>query len=302
MRIYENFEINDNNNRTITIGDFDGVHIGHTKLIEKTIDISQKTGTLSCALTFKFNTANIMSNKIKYLCTVQEKIILFEQTGIDELYIIEFNEDIRKKTSLDFIQNVLVDRLNVKNLVLGDDAKLGSDRLSIDSIKKVCDSIGVNLYCLSQIQYNNKRITSSYIRSMIIDGVVGDELREFLGRDYSFVGEVVHGNSFGKILGFPTANIVIDSSLVVPKYGVYYATCQIDDKIFNAGINIGDKPSVDNSYFGLEAFLLDFDDDIYGKKIKINLKKFIRPEEKFDSIEKLKEQISKDIENIRKLL
>ena len=112
----------------------------------------------------------------------------------------------------------------------------------------------------------------------------------------------MHGNGLGVKLGFPTANIILNSSLVLPKFGVYYAVCEIDGKKYNCAINIGDKPTVDNNYLGLEAFIFDFNEDIYGKKIKIYLKKFIRKEEKFRNLDELINQMKKDVEDIRKLM
>ena len=302
MKIYENFDVEKNIKRAITIGDFDGLHNGHMQLIRKTIEIAKNNDYISCALTFKFNTANLSNNNVKYLCDLNEKIELFKKSGIDELFIIEFCEEIKSTNVYDFISKILVDKLNVKYLILGDDAKLGSDRLDIYGIADVCKSCDVDFYSISQIQIDNIRVTSSYIRSLIADGIVDDKLTKFLGREYYFTGEVVHGNGLGVKLGFPTANIMLNSSLIVPKFGVYYAIAEIDGKKYDCAINIGDKPTVDNNYRGLEAFIFDFDKDIYGEKIKIYLKKFIRKEEKFKNLDELKTQIKKDVENIRKIM
>lgn len=300
MKIYDRFDIGDKERRTITIGNFDGLHTGHMKLIEKTIDIARKNSQKSSALTFKFHTNNINENKVKYLCTLRQKLDLFEKTGIDELFLIEFDNNIKTKKTQEFIKNILIDKLNVSNLVLGDDSKLGSDRLDICGIKNVCENSAIKLYTLSQVEIEGKRVTSSLIRNMITNGIVGKELVKFLGRDYYLEGEVIKGNSFGRKLGFPTANIDLSSNVVIPKYGVYYAVCELDGKKYHSGINIGNKPSVENNYFGVEAFLLDFNDNIYGRKIKIDLKKYMREEIKFETIKELKNQMEKDINQIRK--
>jgi riboflavin biosynthesis protein ribF len=302
MKIYENFEVEKKYKRSITIGDFDGLHNGHMPLIKKTIETAKNKGYVSCALTFRFNTANLSNNKVKYLCDIDEKIELFKKSGIDELFIIEFCNEIKNTNVYDFISKILVDKLNVKYLLLGDDAKLGSDRLDIHGIEEVCKICKVDFFSLSQVQIDNIRVTSSHIRSLIANGVVDENLTKFLGRDYCFSGEVVHGNGLGVKLGFPTANIMLNSSLVLPKFGVYYAVCEIDGKRYDSAINIGDKPTVDNNYLGLEAFIFDFNEDIYGKKIKIYLKKFIRKEEKFKNLDELINQMKKDVEDIRKLM
>lgn len=301
MKLYKNFDIEDRFPRTMTIGNFDGLHIGHKKLIEESISIAKSFNQKSSVLTFFTHTANMNNDKIKYISTIEQKLKLFEDMNVDELFMISFNEEIKSTKAKDFVKNILLDRLNVQNLVLGDDAKLGSDRLDINGIKLICDELKLKLFKLDEVDVNGKRVTSTLIRNMIMNGIVGEELLPYLGRTYFLEGEVVHGNNFGKELGFPTANIIIDSNLVVPKYGVYYATCELDGDLYRAGINIGNKPSVENSYFGVEAFLIDFNENIYGKRIKINLLKHMRDEIKFSTIDELKRQIGLDIKYIKEL-
>lgn len=300
MKIYNGFDIDDKTKRTITIGNFDGLHIGHMRLIEKTIKISKDNNQKSSALTFKFHTKNTQNDKVKNLCSLEQKIELFKKTGIDELFIIEFDYNIKSMKTEEFVKNILIDKLNVNNLVLGDDARIGCDMLDITYIMKICNRLGVNLHIFPQVEVDSKRVTSSLIRSLIAKGKVGEEIIPFLGRPYYLEGEVIKGNSLGKKLGFPTANINIASNIVIPKYGVYYGTCEIEKNIYHAGINIGIKPSVENNYFAVEAFLIDFDENIYGKNIKINLEKYLREEIKFDTIEELIKQMQEDIKYIKK--
>lgn len=299
MNILKDFSKKDDKRRIITIGSFDGLHRAHRLLIEKTVETAKITGEVASAITFSYDFAKKNSQTAGLILPYSEKTAIFEQLGIEDLYNVPFTDEIMHTSAEEFVRDVLARNLGVTQLVLGDDARFGSDMVGVSEIGRICEKYEVKIHIVQEVRINSNRVSSSLIRRMLKDGVVGDELKQYLGRYYTITSNVVHGNNFGNKIGFPTANIEVDKELILPKNGVYYAECIIGDKKYNSALNIGCKPSVENSYFGIEAFILDFSGDIYGQEIKIIPKKFLRDEIKYDSIDKLTEQIDKDASQVR---
>lgn len=301
MNITEDFNKKDDKKRAITMGSFDALHKAHRLLIESTVEISKQKNATPSAITFCYKPNLKKKNNGKYILPKEEKIRLFEQMGIADLYLVFFDKKIKSMSADQFVKDILVDNLGVTDLVLGDDARFGNDMLGVDELEKICKKHNVRFKVIGEVRINDKRVSSTLIREMLDKGIVGAELEQYLGRPYIISSEVVHGNNYGNKIGFPTANLEIGPEQIMPKNGVYYAECIIDGEKYVTAISIGNKPSVKNPHYGLEAHILDFDKNIYGKKITVIPKKYLRAEIKFDKIEDLVLQMNSDVETVRKL-
>lgn len=304
MILYKDFNVDSSKKRAVTIGNFDGVHLGHKMLISKTASIAKAKGITASVITFSEESfAKVLNLDITHITTVEEKKELMAELGIDELFNLTFSKEFMKTTCEAYLA-ILKNKLSATDLILGYDAKLGCDQLEIDQIDELCKQAGISLSVIDKIAMDGKRISSTNIRNLIKEGYVDKRLRECLGRDYSITGTVAHGKKMGKsTFDMPTANLTLNFNYTIPKYGVYYCKAEVDGKIYDSAVNVGINPTIKlpEQGFSIEVFLYNFKGDLYGKKLKIIFKKFIRPEIKFDNYEDLKIQMKKDAENISKL-
>jgi riboflavin kinase / FMN adenylyltransferase len=293
-------------NAVITIGNFDGVHIGHQALFYEIIEKAEEIGGTSIAMTFEPHPLRVLDhNKTLSLITLGEhKLELISASGIDVLICIPFTREFAAMSARSFVEN-LVNRVGMKAIITGNDYTFGRNREgNVDLLKSLGREMGFEVLISDWIQASSVkpgRISSTRIRELIANGKVASA-KKLLGRFYQVRGTVVSGrNRGGKLLGFPTANIVLQEELC-PKAGVYAVTVECLDRQFMGVANIGYSPTFSDNIFTVEVHILDFHNDIYGKHIRVNFVKRIRDEIKFSGIAELSEQIRKDIGYAREVL
>lgn len=284
----------------IALGNFDGVHLAHKKLLDSLVNSSKKTTCKSAILAFKNHTKNIINKSPQRLLTSNEqKYSKLEEIGIDICYEITFNEDLMKMSARDFVEELLYKNLNVRGIIVGFDYRFGHKASGdIHLLREICDELGISLVIIDEVIINKNIVSSTLIRKLIEDGCVED-VKDYLGSDFKISGKIIHGKKLGTKMGIPTANIAIDTNYVIPRFGVYDSTVIIDGAAHKAATNVGKNPSIENSGLRIESHILDFNEDIYDKKIELILHKFVRDELKFDTVEELFAQMSKDVELIR---
>jgi len=282
----------------IALGSFDGVHIGHRKLIEILKEESRLHGTGSMVYTFHTHPRKILiPNKHIYLITDNKKRSeVIEQMGVDMLYLEDFN-NIRDMRAEDFVKDILVGRFSAKSVVIGYNYKFGiKGEGNAEDLKQYGEKYGFKVIIVDAFEVNGHAVSSSLIRYVIRSGNV-DKVSQYLGRDFSVHGEVVYGKQNGELMGFKTANIDVKKDITLPKKGVYYTSTKVYGKLFKSITNIGFNPTFNGESLSVETHLLDFCDDIYGEEIEIFFHKHKRDEMKFDSMEELVKQINRDIQD-----
>lgn len=283
-------------NSAVTLGKFDGLHKGHQKLIHKIVDL-KKDGYTSVMFTFMFHPSTLFSNKeIDLIYTEEEKRIKLEQSGLDVMISYPFTNETASMEAEDFVKDVLVDRIDAKVIVVGDDFHFGHNRRGdVALLKELSKKYGYEVISYEKVNFHDEVVGSTSIRHEIEQGNM-ELANELLGRPYSIIGEVLHGRKIGRTLGVPTTNLIPSSDKLLPPNGVYASRTIIDGKSYEGVTSIGYKPTVgaDKSR-GVETFIFDYDADLYGKIIEVEIYGFERGEVKFDSLDELKEQMQKDI-------
>lgn len=285
-------------NRTIvTIGTFDGVHVGHQKILEKLISDAKKQRKKSVLLTFFPHPRMVLQKdvNIELINTIQEKAILLENMGLDYLIIHPFSKEFSRLTALDFVRDILVNQLKTAKLVIGYDHHFGKNREgNINQLREYSSLYGFEIEEIPAQDIDDVSISSTKIRRALHEGNLKTANR-FLGYHFSMNGKVVNGKQLGGKIGFPTANIdVKESYKLIPKTGVYVVRSIIDTVVVNGMMNIGYRPTVDGKHQTIEVHFFDFDQDLYGQELRIELIYFLREEQKFDSVEALIDQLEKD--------
>ena len=304
MKLYRNLKkLSAIKNSVVSIGMFDGVHLGHLSVINRVIEIAKEKKSKSIIITFSNSPASYFSkNKIDLQITnSQEKIDLFNKTKLDYLFIIEFNEYIANLIPFDFINDILISLFNVKYMVFGYDNHFGKNREgTFEYTTQNFKDIQAELIIASK--KDKITISSTRIKEEIINGRIL-QANNLLGHKFSLSGKVVQGMKMGRKLGFPTANIAYDASeKILPQNGVYYTLTKVKDKEYVSVTNIGIKPSVQESnVVSVETHILDYNQSIYDQHITIIFIDRIRDEKKFNHLNDLIDQISKDIEIVRSL-
>lgn len=285
------------NKTIVTIGTFDGVHIGHQKILKKITQIANEENYESVVLTFFPHPRMVLQqdNSIKLLNTISEKEKLFKNIGIDHLIIHPFDEEFSKLSAEDFVKKILVDQLNIQKIVIGYDHRFGKDRsANLDDLIEFGIKYNFEVEQISAEEINNNAVSSTKIRNSLLDGDI-ETANSYLGYSYDFTGTVIKGKQLGRTIGFPTANISIEEEYkLLPKNGVYIVQTRIDSTDYFGMMNIGTRPTIDGTTQSVEVYILDFDKEIYNTKLTVSVLKFIREEKKFESFEHLKEQIEKD--------
>ena len=298
MKRFNNInEFNCKKSTIITIGTFDGVHLGHQKILKK-LNVEAKNNRLeSSVLTFFPHPRTVLNpdSSLKLINTIEERISLFKKSKIDNLIVHPFTKNFSELDSEDYVKNILVDQLRAKIVLIGYDHKFGKNRTAdINNLKEYGIKYNFKVIEIKAKEINDIAISSTKIRNSIKDGDI-QLTNSYLGYEFSFFGKVVRGNSIGKTLGFPTANIEIESDLkLIPKNGVYLISTIINKKIIFGMMNIGIKPTTNENTKSIEVNLFDFNQDLYDKNITVYIKQFLREEIKFDSLNELKLQIEKD--------
>ena len=298
MKRFNNInEFNCKKSTIITIGTFDGVHLGHQKILKKLNIEAENNGLESSVLTFFPHPRTVLNpnSSLKLINTIEERVSLFKKSKIDNLIVHPFTKEFSELDSEDYVKNILVDQLKAKIVLIGYDHKFGKNRTAdINNLKEYGIKYNFEVIEIKAEEINDISISSTKIRNSVEEGDI-QLTNSYLGYEFSFFGKVVKGNSIGKTLGFPTANIKIESNLkLIPKNGVYLISTIINQKIIFGMMNIGIKPTTNENTKSIEVNLFDFNQDLYDTNITIYIKQFLREEIKFDSLNELKLQIEKD--------
>ena len=281
----------------LTLGTFDGVHIGHKKILDKVINSTENGEYESLVLTFFPHPRMVLqeNSEIKLLNTITEKIELLENMGIHNLVIHPFDETFSRLTAEDFVQTVLVEKFNIQKIIIGYDHRFGRNRTAnIDDLIEYGIKYGFEVEQISVKEIDDISVSSTKIRTALSEGDMA-KANNYLDYNYSLSGTVFQGKQLGRTIGFPTANIKIEEDYkLVPKKGAYIVTSTIDNNVLKGIMNIGLNPTVQGENLSIEIHFLDFDQDLYGKKITVTLLKYLRPEQKFDSLNELTTQLERD--------
>ena len=294
-------------NAVITIGNFDGVHIGHQALFHEVIEKADTIGGTSIVMTFDPHPVRVLKQNghLPLITLNEQKIELIENSGIDVLICIQFNKTFSAISAKEFIEDLLLKCIGMKAIVVGKDYTFGRNREgNLELLQTYADNLGFEVIIADWVQTSKglpNRISSTRTRELVMAGEVA-EAKKLLGRYYQIRGVVTTGrNRGGRLLGFPTANITLHDELC-PKNGVYAVTLDCMGKKYQGVANIGYSPTFDDGVFSIEVHILDFNENIYGQKIRVNFVQRIRDEIKFSEITELSDAIRKDIEKARKIL
>jgi riboflavin kinase/FMN adenylyltransferase len=307
VKIYKSYqEFSDIKKQSIvTIGTFDGVHIGHQEIIKKLIQNAKENNSESVILTFFPHPRMVLQkgNTIKLLNTIDEKIELLQKNGLDNLIIQAFTKEFSRLTALDFVREILVKHLHTKKLIIGYDHRFGRNREGdFIQLREYSETYNFELEEIPAQDIKDITVSSTKIRKALEDGAI-EIANSYLGYHYMLTGEVVSGNALGRQYNYPTINIDIKEPYkLIPKSGVYIIETKINSEYYYGIMNIGKRPTLNGKRKTIEVHLLDFDQNLYGEKIQVGLLKFLRNEQKFDSIEQLFIQIKKDEATARELI
>ena len=305
MRIFNDLDaIGEIQNPVVTIGTFDGVHLGHQKILQTLKDEAESVHGESVLLTFYPHPRMILfpeSHGMKLLHTQVEKMDKLSNFGLQNLIVYPFSFDFSRLTALEFVRDILVNKLHVRKIVIGYDHQFGKNREgNIEYLKDIADTYEFEVIEIPAQDIDEVNISSTKIREALLQGDV-QRAAVFLGEPYELSGTVVRGRALGRTIGYPTANIEVNSDLkLVPGIGVYAVEVLVDGKVHRGMLNIGRRPTVVSSdVVNLEVHILDFQQDIYDKIITIRFMSRVRDEQKFESVEALKEQLKNDEKFVR---
>jgi len=294
-------------NAVVTIGNFDGVHLGHQALFRKVIEQARLLDGKAVAITFEPHPVRVLKqNGLPPLITIYEqKIELIAQAGIDVLFCIRFTPEFAALSPQAFVVDLLVNRIGMKAIVVGEDYTFGKNREgNLSLLQAYAQQFDFRVYTVGEIQTSNsivQRISSTKIRDLVMEGDV-DIACTLLGRNYQIRGDVITGrNRGGRQLGFPTANIRMEDELC-PKNGIYAVTVDCGNTSYPGVANIGYSPTFDDHVFTVEVHLMDFNGDLYGKHLRVNFVKRLRDEKRFGNLAELSAQIKQDVMDARKIL
>jgi riboflavin kinase / FMN adenylyltransferase len=291
----------------VTLGTFDGVHLGHQEILKAMIDDAKEREAESVLLTFHPHPRMVLypdSHTVRLIDTVDEKLEKLEALGLDTVILYPFTSRFSAMSAEDFVRDILVKKIGVKEMVVGYDHHFGRNREGdFAQLQELGKDLGFTVREISAHSAAGTAVSSTKVRKALSEG---DMLlaSELLGRPYQINGTVVHGNKLGRTIGFPTANIEInEATKMLPAFGVYAVKAELNGRKFDGVMNIGNKPTVQQSEkVFVEVFLFDFSEDIYGETLRVNVFERLRGEQRFGSIEALKEQLGKDEKNARTVL
>lgn len=291
------FDYNKEKKSILTLGTFDGVHIGHQKILKKLVKESLLKNCESVLLTFFPHPRMVLKQdtQIQLLNTIEEKTLLIEKNGIDNLIIHPFDARFSELSAEDFVKKILVDQLNLSKIIIGYDHKFGKNRSAdINDLIFLGEKYNFEVEQISAKEIDDISISSTKIRKALLEGNI-DLANSYLGYNYNLSGKVIDGKKIGRTLSFPTANLnVTEDYKLIPKNGVYIVASQIDNKKVFGMMNIGNNPTLEGTSRSIEIHFFDFNKDIYNQDISVELISKIRNEHKFDSLESLKNQLNKD--------
>lgn len=283
-------------NSAVTLGKFDGIHLGHRYLIDQVISYKDR-GYNSVLFSFLLHPCSLIAKKdMKLIYTEEEKRIILEATGMEALVSYPFNKETKSMEPEDFISEVLAGKLNAGIVVVGEDFRFGHNRRGdVTMLMSYADTYGYKVIACGKKSMNNRIISSSAIRAELKKGNI-EAANAMLGTPYSIYGKVMHGRKIGRTLGMPTVNLIPSQGKLLPPSGVYASITHVGKGVYAGVTNIGYKPSVGgDKQIGAETYIFDFDRELYGRDIKVELHSFHRPEYRFESLEELKAAMQADI-------
>ena len=294
------FQIEDST--VVTLGKFDGLHRGHQKLLNEVFRFREQ-GYKTAVFTFETTPGTLMSGKLQTMITTnEERRVNLLRAGIDYLVEYPFNQEVAHMQPEEFVKQILVGQMHAKAIVTGADFHFGYKRMGdVNLLKELSSSYGYEMIIVKKALDKDREISSTYIREELAAGHI-KKANELLGYSYMIHGEVVHGKHLGTKLGFPTVNILPRLQKHLPEFGVYLSKVIIDGKLYDGITNIGRKPTIEGERpAGVETYIYDLNEDLYGKWIEVRLIGYLRPEKRFESVEELKRQVLKDKEEGRKM-
>ena len=287
----------------LTIGVFDGVHLGHQRLLSHLKKTAASGGLLSLAFTFRNHPRSVLNPdaKLGYITTVEERLELIRSQGIDQVVAVDFDRELSLLKASEFV-SLLCERLRMKALVVGPDFALGHGREGdVATLRRLGTEMGFRVEQMEPYLMGDCVVRSRVTRDLIVGGDVENASR-MLGRWYSLTGEVVVGDRRGRLLGFPTANLSVAPDLVIPADGIYATWATADGVRYQAATSIGVRPTFGTSHRTVEAYIMDFDRDLYGKPLTLEFAGRLRDEEAFESVDALVDQMKLDVEQARAIL
>lgn len=301
MKIINVDNTNENQfNTAIALGNFDGVHIGHQKLIETMLEQAKEKNLLPSMMIFENHTKSfVYGNGPRLLNTNSQKNEFLEKLGVRTLYTMKFNEHIMTLSPEDFVKEILLKKLNCSLVVVGTDYRFGHKASgNVGMLKDIGKRLGLQVRVVEPVYYKDEIVSSTLVRQLLSEGNIRDANR-LLGRPFGIVGEVINGKGLGKRLGVPTANIKPAGKYVVPKKGVYRTITRVNERYYPSATNVGINPTFSEQELKVETYILDFDQSIYGLEIEVYFMEYIRPEIKFENTDKLKQKMDEDIAYVR---
>ena len=290
----------------LTLGTFDGVHIGHQSIIEKLNEVAEKIDGESVLMTFYPHPRHVLrsnNQKLKLLSTIEERSEMLKEYGLKHFIIQEFSKNFSQLRPDNFVKEILVDKLCVKRLIIGYDHHFGRNREgNYEKLLELSKLYSYEVEKINPLNYMGSTVSSTIIRKKINENKF-EEVRKFLGRYFSFSGKIIEGKKMGKKIGYPTANISIENvNKLMPNDGVYAVYIKLNSKDFMGMMNIGYNPTFNASERSVEVHILDFNKDIYGLDVKVSIVEKIREEKKFLSVEDLKKNLDLDKKKVHQLL
>ncbi len=287
--------------KIFALGFFDGVHLGHQALLEESVRLARQMDAMPAAITFdKHPKSLFLSQSPVLINSIEDRTGLLRENAMEQICVLPVTRESMAQPWQDFLRMLL--EKGAAGFVCGDDFRFGhKGEGNAAKLADFCRELGLPYAVVPEQTLDGIRISSTHIRSLIEVGDV-ETAAKFLGHPHVLSGEVVHGRHLGRTIGVPTANVLLPEGVVVPKLGVYACTCVIDGKTYVSVTNIGSRPTVGGHQVRSESWILDFDGDLYGKRITLKFHKFLRPEQKFDSLEALQTRIRHDAAEAFRLL
>jgi riboflavin kinase/FMN adenylyltransferase len=307
MKLYHNIdEFKPVKNAVVTIGTFDGVHIGHRKIIARLKELAEECGGETVILTFFPHPRMILhpeDESLKLINTIHEKAALLEQLGVDHLIITPFSRDFSNQAPEDYIRNVLVGKIGTKKIVIGYDHRFAKDRQgSLADLLKLAPVCGYEVIEIPEQDINEVAISSTLIRNALLNGAI-ELANTFLGYPFFITGKVGRGDQIGRTIGYPTANIVVEEQYkLIPDDGIFSAKVIINGAIYKGMAYIGSRPTINGIGRNIEVNIFDFDEEIYGQEVSMQFFNFVRGDIKFANLDELKAQLVKDKDDVLALL
>ena len=297
MKIVREFEnYTENTPKVLSLGMFDGVHFGHISIINLLKSVAQENNLETAILTFWPHPRKVFNpnDEIKLLNTLNEKLNLLENANLDVVFLKSFDENFRNLTGEEFVIQILVEKLNVKHIIIGHDHVFGKNKSgNFELLQKLSKELDFVVQQLDAVKEGEFNISSTKIRNCLANGnIIG--ANKMLGYHYSVSGKVIDGKKLGRTIGYPTANIEVDELKLLPKKGAYIVEVYVKNKFYKGMLSIGTNPTVNGDKLTIEVYILDFNKDIYGEEITVKFRDFLHEEIKFESLEKLIERLDED--------